>query len=86
MTQPSGWEERASHVRLGDISVLVLGLLDLAYNKLEAGRPKDEEFLREAFTSGLVKPSELQDFIERHALTPKLRRDLIQSLERLAKA
>ena len=83
LTQPPGWEERASRIQFGSLSVLVLGLLDLAYNKLEASRPKDNEFLREAFAAGLVTPTELRDFVEQHALTPDLRQQMIQSLTRL---
>jgi len=66
MSQPPGWEERATEIKFGNISLLVLGLLDLAYNKLEANRVKDRDFLRQAFKEGLFTPDDLRAFIRQH--------------------
>ena len=82
MTQPKGWEERATEVRFGEVSLLVLGLLDLAYNKLEANREKDREFLKEALDAGLLNRVEVGDFVKKHA--PKaVRGEILANLESL---
>lgn len=86
MSQPPGWEERATELRYGEISLLVLGLLDLAYNKLEANRVKDRDFLRMAFQEKLFSPDDIRDFIEHHPPAWKEARtavlDNLASLER----
>lgn len=60
LTQPAGWESRATRVNFDGIEVLALGLLDVAYNKLEANRSKDEEFLKTAKTEGLILINDLE--------------------------
>lgn len=81
LTQPAGWEDRASRVEIGDLTVLVLGLHDLAYNKLEAGRAKDADFFREALAAGLFTVPEIRTFIERHAPTVAVRTTLLTRLD-----
>jgi hypothetical protein len=66
LSQPLGWEDRATKLNYGEVSVLVLSLLDLAYNKLEVNRVKDRDFLRAAFREKLFTPDNLRDFIERN--------------------
>ncbi len=45
---------RATVLRFGENSLLVLGLMDLLYNKLEADRPKDRDFIQEAIICKLA--------------------------------
>lgn len=80
MTQPPGWETRATELLIGSASVLVLGLLDLAYNKLDAFRDKDRDFLASAFGYGLVDPEQLRAFIEEHAPSELARETLLGNL------
>jgi hypothetical protein len=54
--------------------------MDLAYNKLEANREKDQQFLVESFEQGLFKPDEVRAFIENHAVTPDVRKMLLANL------
>lgn len=81
MTQPTGWEERAKLLEFDDISLRVISPLDLAYNKLEANRPKDREFFREAFSQGLFSAEEVAGFIEEHAENEERRITLLGNLE-----
>lgn len=67
ISQPAGWQERALALTIDDIEVLVIHPLDLAYNKLEAGRDKDIAFMREGLTSGAYKFAEVESFIREHA-------------------
>jgi hypothetical protein len=83
-TQPTGWENRAITKTFGDVTVLVLGTLDLAYNKLEADREKDREFFREALKRGLFTIDELRTFIENHALSEERRKFLLSKLSALS--
>jgi hypothetical protein len=81
MTQPKGWENRATEFKTGEITALILGLSDLIYNKLEAFRVKDQEFLSEAFAKGLADPEEIQRFIEEYAPNEERRTLLLKNLE-----
>jgi len=63
LTQPPGWEDRATLLRCEDKSLLVLGLMDLLYNKLEANRRKDRDFLKEALACKLVEADDLKGFV-----------------------
>lgn len=81
LTHPAGWEERATKIIVGeDVDVLVLGLLDLGYNKLEAYREKDQDFLGEAFQQGLIDPEKLREFIEVYAPSKVARTMLLEKL------
>ena len=83
LTQPPGWEDRATILKFGENSLLVLGLLDLMYNKLEADRPKDREFIQEAITCGLIEVGVLNEFIGRLAPNSEVRQSLHESLFRI---
>jgi len=80
MTQPPGWEDRATLLLFGDNSVLVLGLMDLLYNKLEANRAKDREFIQEAVTCKLVDVDVLREFVRRFAPNGEVRESLLGDL------
>lgn len=67
LTQPAGWVERSTKFTFEGVEIIALGLLDLAYNKLEANRQKDRDFLRAAFEAGLIDLLELKNFIHLHA-------------------
>ena len=67
LNQPAGWEDRALKLVIDGIDVVVLHPLDLAYNKLEAGREKDIEFMRDGLVCGAYKLAEVEAFIHEHA-------------------
>lgn len=80
LTQPPGWEDRATVLTFGDKSLLVLGLMDLLYNKLEANRPKDRDFIQEAIACKLVDIAVLREFVERLAPNAEVRESLLGNL------
>jgi len=83
LTQPEGWVERSTKVTFEGVEIIALGLLDLAYNKLEANRQKDKDFLRAAFEAGLVDILELKNFIHLHAPNDFVREKLAGYLNKL---
>jgi hypothetical protein len=82
-TQPEGWVERSSKLTFEGVEIIALGLLDLAYNKLEANRQKDRDFLRAAFEAGLIDLLELKNFIHLHAPNDFVREKLAGYLNNL---
>lgn len=84
LSQPPGWQERAIHMMVDEVEVYLLHPLDLAYNKLEAGRPKDIAFMREGLNCGAYDHSEVFDFIQKHAVEPETRRLIHENLRRAA--
>ena len=83
LTQPVGWEARATRVIFDDVEVLALGLLDLVYNKLEANRKKDRIFLKNAIDNALIDIIELKKFILENAPNDDVKESLLVSLEEL---
>jgi predicted nucleotidyltransferase len=83
LTQPVGWESRATRVDFDGIEVLALGLLDLAYNKLEVNRSKDKEFLKNALNEGLIRLADLEMFIIENAPSVETRERLFKNLKRI---
>lgn len=83
LTQPVGWESRATIVNFDGIEVLALGLMDLAYNKLEANRSKDEEFLKSSIEEGLIRIDDLEKFIVDNAPSVEARERAIKNLKRI---
>jgi hypothetical protein len=81
LTQPVGWESRATRVNFDGIEVLALGLMDLAYNKLEANRGKDKEFLKNAINEGLIRVADLGKFIIENAPSVDTRERLINNFK-----
>ncbi|MFN0079560.1 MAG: DUF6036 family nucleotidyltransferase [Prosthecobacter sp.] len=67
MDQPEGWQDRAIKLNLEGIDVLVLHSLDLAYNKLEAGRDKDIEFIAEGLRCEVYQLDIIEDYIRKGA-------------------
>ena len=67
LNQPHGWEDRALKFEIDGVHVVVIHPLDLAYNKLEAGRRKDIDFMREGLSSGAYNLAEVESFIREHA-------------------
>jgi predicted nucleotidyltransferase len=78
-----GWESRATRVDFDGIEVLALSLIDLAYNKLEANRSKDEEFLKNAINEGLIQIEDLGKFIIKNAPSVEARERLFKNLKRI---
>lgn len=67
MTQPPGWLERGRTLQFGNLRATCLHPLDLAYNKLEAGREKDFAFVRGMIECGVIEQNLLRDFISNYA-------------------
>ncbi len=83
LTQPMGWVERSTQLEFDGIKIIALGILDLAYNKLEANRQKDKDFLCEAFKIGLINVQEIKKFIDVHAPYNLVREKLTDNLNAL---
>lgn len=66
-TQPRGWMERGSTLEFGNIKAICLSPLDLAYNKIEAGRPKDLAFVRAMIEFNIIDSGSLLAFIRAEA-------------------
>lgn len=84
LSQPSGWQQRATQLQIDDIEVIVIHPLDLAYNKLEAGRPKDLEFMREGLRCRAYSFEEVSNFITRFAPEDETRRLILENLRQAA--
>ena len=61
--QPTGWEARATEIKIGAITALCLHPLDLAYNKLNVGREKDFIYVTGLLREGIIDGKEFEDFI-----------------------
>lgn len=85
LTQPPGWESRATVLRFGENSLLVLGLMDLLYNKLEADRPKDRDFIQEAIICKLADVDALRKFVHDFAPNAEARETLLGNLGDIVK-
>lgn len=84
MGQPAGWQERALRFDIEGVQALVLHPLDLAYNKLEAGRPKDIDFMREGLNCKAYDYLEVRDFIQKHAPDHDTREMILEKLRQAA--
>lgn len=80
MDQPPGWQDRALRIETNGVHALVLHPLDLAYNKLDAGRPKDIEFMREGLQTKAYDYSEVLEFIQKHAPDSAVREKILGCL------
>lgn len=80
LSQPAGWQDRAKQLCIDEIEVFVLHPLDLAYNKLEAGRPKDIEFMKEGLRCKAYDYEEVRDFVAQHAPDPDTRELILGNL------
>ena len=79
---PDGWRDRATCLAIADVSVLLLAPVDVAINKLDAGRPKDFEHLSQMLRSGLVTVDDVEQAISRvrfSFLEPKFREALAKA-------
>lgn len=82
MDQPQGWRERSTVLEVAGIKATCLGPLDLAYNKLNAGREKDISFVAALLTHQIITPLELKEFVK--AGSPHYRLD--ENLARFERA
>ncbi len=82
LDQPEGWQDRAIKMSIEGTDVLVLHPLDLAYNKLDAGRDKDIDFLAEGFRCGAYQFAELEQFVLSGAKEDWRRDDMLTKLQR----
>ena len=79
---PDGWRDRATCLAMDEVSVLLLASVDIAINKLDAGRPKDFDHLSQMLRSGLVTVEEIEQAISRvpfSFLAPKFRQALAKA-------
>lgn len=68
MTSPPGWEERMTPiVSPSGVTGWCLDPLDLAYNKLEAGREKDFRYVGEILRSQILSERSLELFLKKQA-------------------
>jgi hypothetical protein len=79
---PASWVDRAIDIQIDDITAIVLHPLDLAYNKLEAGREKDIDFMSEGLTCGAYALAEMEAFIRDHAPDAETREMILAQLQR----
>jgi hypothetical protein len=84
MGQPVGWQERALRFDFDGVQAIVLHPLDLAYNKLEAGRPKDIDFMREGLNCNAYDYVEILEFIQKHAPDIDVREMILEKLRQSA--
>jgi hypothetical protein len=84
ISQPAGWQARATNLHIDDIEVYVLHPLDLAYNKLEAGRPKDIDFMREGLRCKAYDYVDVLEFIQQHAPDQGTREMILEKLRQSA--
>ncbi len=78
MTSPAGWEKRLIPiVSPGGVKGWCLDPFDLAYNKLEAGREKDLQYVGEMVRTDITPESSLAAFLRQYAPN----KDVLQTLE-----
>ena len=78
LSQPSGWLERCVKFEVEGILGYCLDPIDLAYNKTEAGRKKDIDFVAGMINEGIISREELADFIQTGCPHP----DLLPTVEK----
>jgi hypothetical protein len=72
LSQPEGWFERCVQFQTGEITGYCLDPIDLAYNKTEAGRPKDIDFVAGMINEAIITREELELFIKEGCPHPDL--------------
>lgn len=83
MTSPAGWEKRMIPiVSPTGVTGWCLDPFDLAYNKLEAGREKDLQYVAEMVRSNITPESSLEQFLRQHAPSEEAFRNLEENLRR----
>ena len=94
LSQPKGWFERcvkySTEGKIDGKDVMVDGYalqpLDLAYNKLEAGRDKDLNFVGGLIAEGLIALEDLEQFIKDGCPHEELLPGIMKSLDLIKKA
>lgn len=66
---PDGWRDRAAKVEVDGVVALCLSPVDLAINKLDANRPKDQEHLAVMIRCGVVSVASIRTAILRAPYT-----------------
>lgn len=83
MTSPPGWEQRMVAIRSSSgATAWCLDPFDLAYNKLEAGREKDLQYVGEMLQAQIISEGNLQAFLRKHAPNQEVLETLEKNLER----
>lgn len=72
LSQPAGWLERCVKVVVDDITGYCLDPLDLAYNKTEAGRKKDIDFVAGMINESIISREALSSFMQEACPHPEL--------------
>ncbi|MFC5051099.1 DUF6036 family nucleotidyltransferase [Rubritalea spongiae] len=78
LSQPAGWLERCVQFKVDHITGYCLSPIDLAYNKTEAGRKKDIDFVAGMINEGIIGREELGIFIQSECPHP----DLLPTVEK----
>ncbi|MGJ8672209.1 DUF6036 family nucleotidyltransferase [Rubritalea sp.] len=78
LSQPAGWLERCVQFKVDGITGYCLAPLDLAYNKTEAGRKKDIDFVAGMIAEKIISREELGIFIQSECPHP----DLLPTVEK----
>ncbi len=83
MTSPAGWDKRMIPiVSPSGVTGWCIDPFDLAYNKLEAGREKDLQYVGEMVRSEITPELSLATFLQRHAPNEDVLRNLEENLQR----
>jgi len=83
MTSPKGWEKRmVPIISPGGVTGWCLDPFDLAYNKLEAGRAKDLQYVAEMIRSDITPAFSLETYFRQHAPNEEVFRQLVESLRK----
>jgi len=84
MTSPEGWENRMIPIiSPAGVTGWCLDPFDLAYNKLEAGREKDIQYVAEMVRSDITPELSLATFLRQHAPNQEVLRNLEENLRRV---
>lgn len=83
LSQPDGWLERCVKYTVDNVEGFCLHPLDLAYNKTEAGRPKDILFVAGMINEGIIRAGEFEDFIRNGCPHPDLLPRVLDNLARV---
>jgi hypothetical protein len=82
MTTPPGWEQRTIAIRTENgVTGYCLAPIDLAFNKIEAGRTKDLVHVALLIKHDFVKADELRAVLNEHSRYPENRSKNLKTLE-----
>ncbi len=83
LSQPEGWLERCVKYTVEGNVAHCLSPLDLVYNKTEAGREKDLNFVAGVLSEGIVNLDDFEKFIHVGCPHPELLVPILANLEKI---